>query len=105
MYVLCIRCVIDCRVQNPRVDTIVHLFIHDMLCLQKRQSSLFYAVRSGNVELVEMLLLEGLELNVQDTGGFTPLHAALRCDHVTAMVQYLVSNGANLDLVMVFAAC
>lgn len=72
--------------------------------MQNGQTSLFYAARSGSLETVELLLLEGLELNVQDKKGVTPLHAALDSINVTWMVQYLVSNGANLELVTVFAA-
>ncbi|XP_074844658.1 NF-kappa-B inhibitor epsilon [Carettochelys insculpta] len=54
----------------------------------------------GNLQLMELLLQSGADINVQDgTSGKTPLHLAVESrDHKA--VKYLLSKGAHVDALM-----
>lgn len=56
--------------------------------------SLHYAAREGHLEIVQMLLAAGADVNVQDGQGWTPLHVAARNGH-REMVQALIAVGAD----------
>jgi len=58
------------------------------------QNTLHDAVRSGDIDLVEYLVKQGIELNEQDDYGYTPLHLAVRL-HDLNITKYLLDVGAN----------
>ncbi|TMW69647.1 hypothetical protein Poli38472_001803 [Pythium oligandrum] len=58
------------------------------------QTVLHSAAKSGNVNVVNMLLSLGMDSNIVDNVGDTPLHAAAS-EGNAAVVQVLLNNGAN----------
>lgn len=55
------------------------------------------ASKSGNIELVRLLIQEGADVNAQDEDGESPLHGAMaRSDNYT-IVRTLIENGADLS--------
>jgi ankyrin repeat protein len=63
-------------------------------------TALHYAVRSGDLPLIRLLLESGADVEASDLDGWTPLlHLAktrAKVDHV-AVLDLLVAHGANLD--------
>jgi len=55
---------------------------------------LFDAVSIGDIDTVKFLLASGVNVNVTDTDGCTPLHRAALNDNID-MVNFLLANGAN----------
>ncbi|MDP2204769.1 MAG: ankyrin repeat domain-containing protein [Alphaproteobacteria bacterium] len=62
--------------------------------LKTRRTPLHRAAEQGRADLIETLVLQGLDLNARDSDGKTPLHLATAHDHLDAM-RKLVSLGAN----------
>jgi ankyrin repeat protein len=61
-------------------------------------SILEHFIRKGNMDLLKRALDGGVDVNVQNSYGWTLLHIAIRYNQM-AMVQYLVEEkGANIDL-------
>ncbi|XP_014209663.1 uncharacterized protein LOC106640224 [Copidosoma floridanum] len=56
---------------------------------------LYVAAAVGQIEIVELLLAKGVEIDVKDTEGFTPLLAAVDKGHKD-IVELLLKNGADL---------
>ena len=54
------------------------------------------ASKSGNIELVRLLIQEGADVNAQDEDGESPLHGALARSNNYDTVRILVENGADL---------
>lgn len=54
------------------------------------------AARLGNVEVVNILLKHGADVNVTNQMGTTPLALAANCTHMEVM-QRLVAVGADVD--------
>jgi len=52
----------------------------------------FLAARSGNKEIVELLISKGADLNIKDRDGRTPLYWARNKD----LVDLLMKHGAKL---------
>lgn len=48
----------------------------------------------GHLDIVEVLHREGIDINYQDSGGFTALHSAVQEGHID-VVTYLLKNDAN----------
>lgn len=61
-------------------------------------TSLYSAVKSGNLETVKTMVDKGVNINTRDPKGssMTPLHAAIYYRH-PEIARYLVQNGANLE--------
>ena len=55
------------------------------------------ATRKGLADVAQLLLERGANPNLQDEGGFTPLHGATSWGH-TAIAQLLLDRGANPNL-------
>jgi len=55
------------------------------------------ASRSGNMELVRLLIQEGADVNAQDEDGESPLHIAMARSNNYSIVRTLVENGADLS--------
>ena len=49
----------------------------------------------NTVEMAEILIKNGADLNARDIEGWTPLHAASACGSL-AMINLLINEGANL---------
>ena len=60
--------------------------------------SLFHAVGSNDIELVEILLAKGANINEEDEYGCTPLFTCVRCGY-THLSKVLLMNDANVNAV------
>ncbi|KAI1866878.1 uncharacterized protein JN550_007425 [Neoarthrinium moseri] len=58
------------------------------------RTPLDYAVRSGNSNVVELLINHGADASAADKDGWTPLHSASQQGNVE-LVQLLINHGAN----------
>ena len=65
------------------------------------RSALWWAVATSNLELVQILLITGMDINEQDVLGDTALHGALLYDLSSrdAIVKTLLDHDPNLTLV------
>jgi ankyrin repeat protein len=61
-----------------------------------RLSSLGWAAKNGEVEVVRLLLDRGAKVDPQALGGISPLFCAASNGHIEVM-KLLLSNGANVD--------
>lgn len=55
------------------------------------------AVRSGNPEIVDLLVKYGVDINATNSLGQTPLHESASEDGWLEVTKYLVKKGANID--------
>jgi len=69
----------------------------DARSLSTNASVLHYAVITGNLKMVELLLDHGVRVNACTTKGITALHLAVLVRNRT-MVQLLIRNGANTNM-------
>ena len=60
-------------------------------------SLLHSASKSGNVELVRLLIQEGADVNAQDEDGESPLHGAMARGDNYNVARTLIENGADLS--------
>ncbi|XP_068209018.1 acyl-CoA-binding domain-containing protein 6-like [Palaemon carinicauda] len=58
---------------------------------------LHWAADRGYLEMTEVLLEKGIDVNSQDTDGQTALHYAVSCGH-QAVIRALLSHGADLNI-------
>ena len=59
-------------------------------------STLHQAVAQGDLEYVKSLVTSGLEVNVEDEYGWSPLHVAVMSEHYDT-AAYLIEAGADLE--------
>ena len=57
---------------------------------------LYVAAESGNIEVVQWLVLQGADVNAKGKFNETALHAAAKNDHAR-IVQWLVEHGADIN--------
>ncbi|RYP56140.1 hypothetical protein DL771_012085 [Monosporascus sp. 5C6A] len=62
------------------------------------QMSLRWAVETGDVEMVKLLLDRGADVAVTNQDGWTPLIAASKKGHIDVVRLLLATNGVNADL-------
>lgn len=55
------------------------------------------ASKSGNMELVHLLIQEGADVNAQDEDGESPLHGAMARSDNYDVARILIENGADLS--------
>ncbi|RYO86962.1 hypothetical protein DL764_008929 [Monosporascus ibericus] len=68
------------------------------LLLKSGQMSLRWAVETGDVEVVKLLLDKGADVTVANKDGWTPLIAASSKGHVDVVRLLLTTAGVNADL-------
>lgn len=61
------------------------------------ESCLHLAVLKGNIEMVTLLLENGIDVNMQNKKGNTPLHYAADLGH-TSIAELILKNGGRLDI-------
>lgn len=57
---------------------------------------LIYAIRKGNVDIIDVILRHGANLESRDPNGSTPLNIAARCGN-TEICKELLRHGANIQ--------
>lgn len=63
----------------------------------KEQALLHIAIEKGEFDLLKYLLESGQDINQTNADGYTPLHFAAMNSKDTAMLQFLVDNGADMN--------
>jgi cytohesin len=58
---------------------------------------LHQAAANGEIEQVKLLISEGVEVNVKNNAGLTPLHCAAREGH-KEIVELLLAHGADVNI-------
>jgi len=62
-------------------------------------TALHFAARTGSLEIVDLLFREpGIEINVQDEDGCTPLHIAAQRGHVNVVERFLGQDPCLIDI-------
>jgi ankyrin repeat protein len=56
------------------------------------------AVRSGRIQIVQILINKGVDVNNQNEDGYTPLHAAAQSTSDVVLTKRLLANGAEKSL-------
>ena len=71
------------------------------MAIPPRESEMFDllvdAIKSEQIEFVKLLISQGIDVNVRDGDGVTPLHVASRYPFTFGMLKYLVSLGADVN--------
>jgi len=60
-------------------------------------SSLHYAIKRGQMDIITELVSNGAVVDVQNNEGYTPLHLAV-IEGDSKMVEYLLNSGARADI-------
>ena len=63
----------------------------------KEQTPLHYATLSGNLEMIELFLKEGFDVNARNLEGQIPLHLAIEKRQSQEVIQFLINNGADVN--------
>lgn len=72
-------------------------------CTMDENSSLHFAIFSGHVEIVKLLLEEGINVSKENNNGLTPVDICLQMDNqygATQILNLLISYGAKLKETM-----
>lgn len=64
---------------------------------EKGKTPLHYAVQSGRIELVELLIDNKADINAKDANGQTPLHIAVK-EGQTNVLELLLGKGADVNI-------
>lgn len=67
------------------------LLFQDISCLNKNEKKLLDAAENGDIELIKSLVSQGVNINIQNNWGYTPLHLAARNGHIE-LVKFLTQN-------------
>lgn len=59
-------------------------------------SLLHWAIDFSNLEAAKVLLDIGVDIEIKDNNGKTPLHWAAR-NHDATLIEFLINNGANIE--------
>jgi len=62
----------------------------------KSTNSVLQAAAAGDINQVKTLLSQGVDINVKDDGGLTPLHHAIKEGHME-LARFLIDHGADLE--------
>ena len=80
-----VKCLLSLGKASPKDTTIFGMTL------------LHSASKSGNLELVRLLIQEGADVNTQDEDGESPLHAAMARGDNYNVARTLIENGADLS--------
>ena len=58
---------------------------------------LFQAIEEEKVEAIESLLCNGVDVNIKNSDGSTPLHWAIQMNKNVEIIKCLIENGANVS--------
>jgi len=75
----------------------VLLFTLFALSCADEGGSLYQSARSGDLRAVQAYLADGADIDSQDGGGFTPLHASIMHGH-PQLTRYLLAQGADVNV-------
>ncbi|MGK7377601.1 ankyrin repeat domain-containing protein [Planococcus sp. 1R117A] len=64
--------------------------------LREDYTALRWAVQKGHLDVIQLLLAHGADVNAKDDSGMTPLYQAA-ADGNTEIVAYLLDHGAEID--------
>lgn len=77
---------------------VIRLFIEKGADLETENKSgetlLFEAIEDNDLDMIKLLVLKGANINVEDRRGYRP---SLSSSKKAQIIEYLVSNGANID--------
>ena len=68
----------------------------ELKCVNCGDTILGHAVSGGHIEIVELLVSKGADLNAKDMIGMTPLHYVASGGH-KEIVELLIANGADVN--------
>ncbi|KAK4876210.1 hypothetical protein RN001_012632 [Aquatica leii] len=86
--------------QEVEDSKVTFLFAYDTFNYKRHhngETRLHKECRSGNFKEVESLVRSGMDVNVQDFAGWTPLHEAVLNQRVN-IVKFLLANGAFVNV-------
>lgn len=58
---------------------------------------LYHAVKGKHMDIAELLIANGVDVNIKARNGMTPLYEASRCNYLP-MVKLLIANGADVNI-------
>ena len=80
-------------------DRLVHLGGDPMQQDKRGCNSLHYATRGKNIKFTKRMLESGMDVNVTDYNGWSPLHwAVASTDHSTDVIRLLLDNGCDQSI-------
>ncbi|MBS4171362.1 ankyrin repeat domain-containing protein [Neochlamydia sp. AcF95] len=85
-----------CRTKDQKIKEALEDRLTTTHIANEKSTSLHLAAESNNFPVVEKLLMEGVNINEEDSEGWTPLIAAACQGHVE-MVEYLLERGAHVN--------
>jgi ankyrin repeat protein len=84
----------------PEIARTLLNFGADALALTSRRRAhatpIHYASERGHVNVVQLLLDAGVDINIPASDGSTPLHYAVQCNHL-AVIELLIQSNAQLS--------
>jgi len=60
------------------------------------QRPIHWAAMKGNIEIFNLIILQGIDINEQDNKGYTPLMTSVQYGHIPLMT-FIISKGAKLE--------
>jgi ankyrin repeat protein len=82
-------------------DTVEFILENDLIDVNvtdfKNRTPLYFAVKSGRLDIVELLLMYGAYVDARSVKGRSPLHSAAKSGYFE-MVELLVKYGANVNV-------
>lgn len=85
------------RLRNLYYVLSIIVLLHVLFIGGCRRDDIFDAAKSGDTKLAEKLLLAGVDPNVIDQSGCTPLSYACQQDSSLGVAKLLISRGARLE--------
>jgi ankyrin repeat protein len=70
--------------------------IYHIISSANNKTALQYAAESDNVDIIKLLLDNGLSVNMANSNDSTPLHISAECGHLEA-TKFLVYRGAAIN--------
>ena len=85
-------------IKNQSIRNVSILIEHNVsLMVKENLHALFHTIESNNLEALIYLIKKGVDINIQNATGQTPLMKALEIESIM-MVRNLVNHGADLSI-------